>query len=285
MTVCLKTLTLIVATVLVGTLGTIAYDRLHQHPRFPYMGGPLSDPDFSAMAAKPGWRGLHLRVADGVELRGLLREPATPAGPWILFFNGDSANTLRIGQRLLDALCTERGWGGVVWTYRGFDSSGGTPNPAALEADAIKVYSDLLIEQKIQPNQVHLVGFSLGTSIAAAVAAQAHQMPPATLTLLAPMTVVYLGERTQVRLHRYETLKWLDGIASPTLVVHGTSDTTLKVEYGRAVAKSLGSRATLLEMPGLGHEELLVSPVVQAAIRAFIANHPAGSAQAAAPPL
>ncbi len=222
--------------------------------------------EFNHLAAKPGWRALHLPVAPGVELRGLLHEAATPGGPWILFFNGNSPNTLSTGQRLLDALCAERGWGGVVWAYRGFDSTGGTPDPAALDADALRVYSNLLSERGVEPHKVHLVGFSLGTAFAAGVAAQAHQAP-ATLTLLAPMTVLYMGDRAQLHLDRYETLKWLERITSPTLVVHGTSDATLNVEYGRAVAKTLGSEASLREMPGLGHQDLLVSPEVQAAVR------------------
>jgi pimeloyl-ACP methyl ester carboxylesterase len=238
-----------------------------------YMVRPLAAADYAAMAAKPGWREQRLTVTSGVELRGLRREPARPGGPWILFFSGNSPRMLRESQQILDGLCAEEGWGGVVWAYRGFDSSAGTPDPAALTADGVAAYMQLLTEEKIRPSAVNVVGFSLGTSIAAAVAAQAHQQPPATLTLLAPMTVLYMGERTQLRLDRYETSKWLEQIASPTLVVHGVQDTTLKVEYAQAVVAALGSRAKLLEMPDLGHSDLPMSPQVQAAVRAFISQH------------
>ncbi len=202
-----------------------------------------------------------------------MRQPATPDSPWVLFFNGNSAQMLREGQQVLDALCAQQGWGGAVWAYRGFDSSGGTPDPATLEDDGFKAYSALLAELKIQPDAVHLVGFSLGTSIAAAVAARASGNPPASLTLLAPMTRLYLGERTQLRLHRYETAKWLGRITSPTLVIHGAQDATLGVENGRAVAQALGPRAQLLELPGLGHYELPMSPAAQDATRTFISQH------------
>ena len=263
----------VAAIALACALGTVAYLRLHEQPRFPYLAHTLSDTDYAAMAAKPGWRPQRLTVAAGVELRGLRRDPATAGGPWILFFAGNDQRMLSQSQLILDGLCAERGWGGSVWAYRGFDSSGGTPDPAALTADGIAEYLALLTEERIQPSAVHLVGFSLGTSIAAAVAAQAHKEPPATLTLLAPMTVLYMGGRTQLRLHRYETSKWLARIASPTLVLHGTRDTVLNVENGRTVAQTLESRATFLELPELGHLDLPTSQAAQAAVRAFISQH------------
>jgi pimeloyl-ACP methyl ester carboxylesterase len=268
----------IAAVALTGALGTLGLWRSSKRPRFHYNAHSLSEADYCAIATKPGWHEHRFSAAPGVELRGLLREPAAPTGPWVLFFNGNSAQMLSEGQLVLDALCTELGWGGVVWAYRGFDSSAGTPDPASLADDGFRIYSQLVAERNIPPNCMHLVGFSLGTSIAAAVAARACQRPPASLTLLAPFTKLYLSERRHLLLHRYETSKWLDRIASPVLVVHGSRDTTLKVEDGRAVAEALASRATLLELPELGHCELPLSPAAQDAMRAFITKHTAPGA-------
>jgi uncharacterized protein len=276
MTLHMKILLGITAIAVVIALGTFGFMRSRMQPRFPYLGQPLPDADYRAMAARPGWRAHQIKVAPGIELRGLLREPATPAGPWVIFFNGNSEHMLAEGQRMLDALCAERGWGGVVWAYRSYDSSGGKPDPARLSDDGFVAYSALLKENHLAPDAVHLVGFSLGTSVATAVAARARQNPPASLTLLAPMTILYMGDRTDLLLHRYETLKWLDEIASPVLIVHGKLDATLKVEGGRTVAETLGSRAQLLELPQLGHYELPMSEGAQNAVRAFISEHQAG---------
>jgi pimeloyl-ACP methyl ester carboxylesterase len=262
-----------VALALAVAVGTLVLLRSRMLPRFPYMARPLSDVDYAAMAAQPGWHSKRLTVAPGIELRGLVREPTAPDKPWVMFFNGNSPQMLREGQRVLDGLCAQQGWGGMVWAYRGFDSSGGTPDPAALEDDGFKAYNALLAERKVNPAAIHLVGFSLGTGIAAAVAARARSEPPASLTLLAPMTWLYLGERTQLRLHRYETSKWLQQITSPVLVIHGQSDATLGVENGRAVAQLLGKRARLLEVPGLGHYELAMSAAAQEATREFVSQN------------
>lgn len=259
-----------IAAALAGALGIAGSLLVRRKSRFPYMAHPLSGADYSAMAGKPGWRAHSLAVAPGVALQGLVREPTTPAQPWILFFGGNSAQVLMESQQVLDALCAERGWGGCVWAYRGFDSSGGAPDPVALQDDALKAYLALLAEQQLQPASVHLVGYSLGTSIAASVAARAQREPPASLILLAPLTRVRVGARTQLRLHSYETGKWLRGIKSTVLVIHGIEDTVLGVEGARAVARGLGSRARLLELPGIGHSDLPFSTAAQEALRAFI---------------
>jgi len=264
----------IAALTLTGALAALGYVRYHERPRFPYMGQPLSEADYAALAARTHWHAQRLRVAPGLELRGLVREPLSGAGTWVMLFGGNTPHMLAEGQQVLDGICAEHGWGGVVWAYRGFDSSGGAPDPATLEADALKTYSKLLDELKIEAGAVHVVGFSLGSSLATAVAARAPTRP-ASLTLLAPMTVLYMGQPAQWRLHRYETIKWLPYISSPTLVVHGRSDTVLGIDDARSVASALGNRARLVELVGLGHDETPLSPAAQAITREFIEGHPA----------
>jgi uncharacterized protein len=267
--------TILAGTVLAlaGALGVLGLLRSRGQPRFPYMARRLSDADYAAMAARPGWRAHGLAVAPGVTLQGLVRDPDRRGNPWILFFGGNSAQSLLEGQQMLDALCAGQGWGGAVWAYRGFDSSQGRPNPAALVNDGLVAYRALLAECSLKPDAVHVIGFSLGTSVAAAVAAHARVQPPASLVLLAPLTRIHVGERAQLRLHAYETTRWLEGIASPVLVIHGVNDTALSVECGRAVAGALGSRAQLLELPDTGHQDLPLSAIAQQAMRAFIDRH------------
>ena len=113
MTMQSKVLVGIVALVLAGVVGTLGWLRARMQPRFPYAARPLSDADYATMAAKPGWSAHQLRVAPGVELRGLLRKPASPESPWVLFFVGNSPHMLQEGQQFLDALCGPQSWGAL----------------------------------------------------------------------------------------------------------------------------------------------------------------------------
>jgi uncharacterized protein len=260
----------IAAAAALGALGVL---RSRRQPRFSYMAHSLPDTDYAALAAKPGWRAHNLRICAGVTLRGLMRDPAVPASPWILYFGGNSGRLLMESQQVLDALCAEQGWGGAVWAYRGFDSSGGRPGPAALLDDGLAAYRALMAECNLTPASVHVIGFSLGTSIAAAVAARARPALPASLVLLAPLTRIHVGGRLRPWLHTYETIRWLAGIASPALVIHGVQDTALSPAGARTAAGALGSRAELLELPGIGHVDLPLSAVAQEAMRNFILRH------------
>jgi pimeloyl-ACP methyl ester carboxylesterase len=268
-----KLLTGIAVLAVFAAAGVFMVLRLRMQPRFPYMAGALPEAEYLAMAARPGWHGERLKVTGDVELPGLVREPSTPGAPVVLFFSGNSSHLLAEGQQMLEALCAPQGWGGVVWAYRGYDSSAGRPSPEVLADDGFKAYVDLVRRQGVHPGSVHVVGFSLGTSIASAVAARAAANPPASLTLLAPMTSLYLGGKARLRLHRYETLRWLPAIQSPTLVVHGRRDATLGVKNGREVARILGSRSTFIEVPDAGHYELPLSQAAQDAMRTFIREH------------
>jgi pimeloyl-ACP methyl ester carboxylesterase len=240
---------------------------------FAYWSSPLSQSDYDALASRPRWRARSLDVDPGVVLRGLERRPADAHAPWVLYFPGNSTEMLAGAQRFLDALIGDRDWGAAVWAYRGFDSSGGTPDPRVLAEDGWRAAVELTTAEHCGRDRVHLVGFSLGTSVAAAVATRAAGAPFASTTLLAPLTEIdvrpsgwWFGG------HRYETLPYLASMPAPVLVVHGGADVVLPVADGRTIASSLGSRARYVEVPGVGHVELLGEARAIDAVREFIAQ-------------
>lgn len=241
--------------------------------RFPYMGKELALPEYQALGARPGWQTRVLDLGSGVSLRGLVRPAGRPGAPFILFFNGNSGQLLREGQELLTRLCSDPTWGAAVWAYRGFDGSTGHPNPSLLEDDAVVIYKKLLEQEKLEPRSVHVVAFSLGTSIATALVAKARDVAPASLSLLAPLTEIDLGERFQLRKDRYETLKYLSQVGAPTLVIHGENDQTLPASGGKLIAERLGARARFVEIPKDGHFELLDSEPVAELVRKFVREH------------
>jgi pimeloyl-ACP methyl ester carboxylesterase len=261
----------IAATVLAAaTYGAVSIFRGGVRARrFGYNIVPLSETEYVALATH-GWRAVGLDVGDGLRVRGLELDRSDRAQPWILFYTGNEAHPLREGQRFIDEVRGDQAWGGDVWAYRGFDGSAGTPSAESLGADAWQQYQALLSRAA---GSLHLVGFSLGTSIAAYVAARAKAAgsPPASVILLAPFTEIDMQLGNGWTRHRYETLKYLDGIGSPVLVVHGSQDDVLPIEGGRLVAARLGAR--FIEQAGLKHLDLALSPAVIHDVRSFIVQH------------
>jgi predicted alpha/beta hydrolase family esterase len=261
--------------------------RLQRVPRFPYLAAPLSESEYMVLATRPGWHAELLAVGGGaaahetvggrLDLRGLAAAPTDPDAPWVLFFDGNSRTILADGQRFLDALrkagLADAGAG--VWAYRGFDGNAGIPSALALAEDGWDAYSRLIARRALPPRQVHVVGFSIGTSVAVAVAARARGATElASLSLIAPMTELdMLHEGHPGTADRYENLTRLDGVSAPVLVVHSRDDKTLPAAGARLIADRLGDRAHYVEVNGVDHNQMLGSPAVADAVREFIVRH------------
>jgi hypothetical protein len=266
-----RTLALSLAALAASAIGASVFRNDFGVRRFGYNIHPLPESEFAALAS--GDYTTRTLKVDDVVLRGLERIPHSPDAQFVLFFTGNEAHPLETGKKFLEALRAENDWGGQVWAYRGFDGSGGAPSPDALYADAWLEYSNLLAERHLDRRRVHVVGFSLGTTLAASVAARAAENAPASLTLLSPASRLDMLPDSWFIRHRYETLKYLDAIQAPVLVIHGTRDNVLPVDQGRTVAQKLASRATYVERPELSHLDLPDSPAVLSIVRSFIEKH------------
>lgn len=276
-----KVLLSVGAVLVVGAGAAVIRVRGRGLTSFPYGRPPLDAAAYAALAAKPGWRAVEVPAADsGLSMRGLLRPPREAGRPWVLFFQGNSHRLLAEGQEFLDALAGKEDVGLAVVSWRGFDGSPGDPDRDTLLADA-RAQVRWLRGNGADGAPLHLVGFSLGTMPAVVAALDTQNGPEATrprsLTLLAPFTALQMCE--EGRLRRWLTAEdWdlaplLPAIRLPVLVVHGSADTTLPIEMGRAVARAIPG-AHFVEVPGQGHVPLMQDKQALAAIRARLLEQP-----------
>ena len=267
----------VVAALALGVFGRLfAPKRL----RFPYLTGELSPARYEALASRPGWRASKITVAPGIRLNGLVRRPTSPDAPWVLFYQGNDAELLAVGQAFLSRVGEDRDWGLAVYAYRGYDSSDGTPKLQDLAADAPEILAQLCATEKVSRDHVHLVGFSIGGHFAVrALAVAALTSPkPASLSLLASVDDIVMYRRSPWEMldpgDDLQTRPLLDAIPAPVLVIQGTADEALAGPgQGRNIAAKLGTRARYLELPGLGHKALLDHDESIAPVRDFIAGH------------
>lgn len=248
--------------------------------RFPYLAKPMSDSRYAELSAKPGWSASQVLVAPGIRLRGLLRKPSDVGAPWVLFYPGNDASQLLMGQRFLSRLAGDQDWGLGVYAYRGYDSSDGKPALSSLASDAPVILQQLCVAQGIPASRVNVVGFSIGGYFAvhAVRAAALARSPAAGLALLASVDDIVMVLPTPWQKlspgDDYQTRPLLQGVPAPVLILQGTADAALAgSDQGRAIAAALGARATYVERPGVGHEALLEDEVALAKVRDFVAAH------------
>ncbi len=248
--------------------------------RFTYLTGTLPAGEYRGLSSQPGWSASRITVAPGVGLNGLVRRPQAQDAPWVLFYQGNDANLLRVGQAFLKRIGADRDWGLAVYAYRGYDSSDGTPHYADLAADAPQILEQLCESEHIDRSRVHLVGFSIGGHFAvrAMDVAVTLRPRPASLTLLAAVNDIVMVRRSLFQRFDpgddFQTEPYLGAIPEPVLVVQGTADEALAGPgQGRAISARLGARARYLELSGAGHVALMSDPAAIAATREFIAAH------------
>lgn len=126
-----------------------------------------------AVAAPGPWphgaERLSLKTADGHQLSGIHVPADHPAKrrTLILGFGGNAWNAQDVAEYLHELFPAEEV---VAFHYRGYRPSEGSPSAEALIADAPLVY-DLAVE-RVKPRQVVAVGFSIGSGVAATLAAK-----------------------------------------------------------------------------------------------------------------
>jgi uncharacterized protein len=117
----------------------------------------------------PGAEELSVRTPDGTRLAGTHIPPDEPpkSRTLILGFGGNAWNGQDVAEYLHELFPDADV---VVFHYRGYKPSTGAPSAEALISDAPLVY-DLAVD-KVRPQRTIAVGFSIGSGIAARLAAK-----------------------------------------------------------------------------------------------------------------
>ena len=117
----------------------------------------------------PGGERLTLTTPDGFRLAGIHIPADEPAKQptLILVFGGNAWNAEDAASYLHELFPDDEV---IAFHYRGYAPSTGSPSAAALIADAPLVY-DVAVD-RVKPKRVIAVGFSIGSGIAAELAAQ-----------------------------------------------------------------------------------------------------------------
>lgn len=202
----------------------------------------------------------------GPELGQLLRLPSTvavwsappPGAAVVVHFHGN-------GEQLADLGSVIRGLRGIglgvlALEYPGYGLAAGSPSEAALVSagrDALAYARDRL---GVSAERIVLQGQSLGSGVAAQLAAQGHG---AALVLISPFTSMpdmagrlfpALPVGRLVR-DRFDTRSIARGVRVPVLIVHGDRDEVVPFSMGEELARTFPD-ARFARVAGAHHNDL-----------------------------
>ena len=205
------------------------------------------------------YRDLQFETTDGVRLHGWWVPARTEAVGHLLLCHGNAGN---IGDRVLHAeLLSAAGFDVLLFDYRGYGRSTGSPSEEGTYRDARAALTSMLEQPGVAPSRVLYLGESLGGAIALRLALE---HPPAGLVLLSAFTSI----REMSRLHypfvpaplvpdAYPSVNGIRRLEAPLLVLHGERDQIVPVAHGRALFEAAPEPKRIHVFPGLGHNDLV----------------------------
>jgi len=228
----------------------------------------------------PGLRLQEVRVpVEGGSLDAWWMPHDAPRGT-VLYFGGQGF--LMVHSRDLLASLSELGLSVLLYDYRGYGRSDGTPSTEALREDALVVYDFLADSLGVDPAALVLHGHSMGTFLATATA---EGRPAAALVMESPVTSVRGLARALVPallrplvrfditepLRSQSNMERLPALTLPTLVLVGEDDSITPERLAREVyAASAGLPKRLAVVPERGHNDLVPSGATTPAYEAFL---------------
>jgi pimeloyl-ACP methyl ester carboxylesterase len=201
--------------------------------------------------------------------------PAKPGRPVVLFFHGNGDFLAGLVARFKGI--TADGTGLVALSFRGYAGSTGSPSEQGLLQDAAAAYA--FTSQRYSAERLVAWGFSLGTGVAVAIAAE---HPVSKLILEAPYssTVDVAGAMFRIvpvsllMRDQFHSDQRIARVTAPLLIMHGTNDQAIPIAFGERLFALANQPKQFVRFPGGGHENLDDFGAMQTA-RQFI-NAPGG---------
>ena len=197
-----------------------------------------------------------MKTSDGLNLNAWFVPANSPAGT-VLFCHGNGGNisySLDVAETL-----NRLNLNVLLFDYRGYGKSEGSPTEEGTYADAETAYRWLVKDKNIPESSIIVMGRSLGAAIAANLAKNRN---PRLLILESgfsstPDVAAKQYPIFPVRLlcrYKYKTAEYVKDIKCPLLVVHSTEDEIIPYSNGIKIFSSAKEPKEFLEIRGSHNE-------------------------------
>jgi uncharacterized protein len=216
---------------------------------------------------------LEIAAASGERLRGVHIAPARRGGERLLIlgFGGNAWNAEAMAALLHDFYPQADV---VAFHYRGYPPSEGRPGAAALEEDALHVHD--FATARFRPARTVAIGFSIGSGVAAALAARRRLdgailvTPFDSLGAAAAGHYPWLPVRLLLR-HDFRAAEALGGKSVPVAIVAAADDTIMPAARTDALRRALANLVFDRTIAGAGHNDIYHRDAFRAAMTEALA--------------
>ncbi len=217
------------------------------------------------------------KVIDGFEEKILITEDDIRILSWfkapkksekiILYFHGNAGNMTERKDRF-EAFANS-GFGILAISYRGYAGSEGRPTESGLIMDA-EAALNFLLDLGYSPKDIILYGESLGSGVAVQMATKFNvaaiilESPYSSIASVAQRTYWFVPVAWLLK-DGFNSAKFAPKILTPTLIIHGTSDSVVPFKEGQKLFNLIKAPKKFVEVQGADHlgfsSEFLVGEV------------------------
>jgi len=201
-----------------------------------------------------------IAVDGGTEIAGIVFPAEEPrdTGYWVLLLHGNAASAFSADQLRHGEVLQSAGFSVLNIDYRGFGLSPGVPSEASMYADAEAAF-DTLVQRGVAPERIILLGHSLGSGPAVALATR-HRA--AALVLFGAFTSIpdAAAERypwlpvRYVASVRFDSRARLPAVHIPVVVTHSRADTTIPYTHALKLYAAAAEPKRLLIFDSPSHD-------------------------------
>jgi len=203
---------------------------------------------------------VYLRPAGTDSIHGWFFPPSSANRPVFLIFHGNAGNISHLLEWMTPFI--KRGDGALLFDYRGYGLSSGSPSEKAFAEDALAVWDYLAGEKKIEHFRIIPFGISIGAWPAAYLAAR---KPVGALVLegaftrgsdIARSIFGFLPVHLLMKNH-WEVSAELLKVRVPVMILHGRIDSVVPFALGEKLARTVGPPQIIWwPVEGGGHLDL-----------------------------
>lgn len=203
---------------------------------------------------------INIKTSDQKVLHGLLFKSENSKG--LIFYLHGNAGSLKSWGKVAH-IYTDLNYDVFILDYRGYGKSEGSiDSQEQIFSDVQMAYDEML--KTYQEDKIIVLGYSIGTGIAAALASSNH---PKLLILQAPyysltdlMKQTYAMVPTFILKYKFETDEFIENCKMPVVIFHGNEDKVIYYGSSLKLQEHFKDQDTLITLVGLGHNGMTDNP-------------------------
>ncbi len=167
----------------------------------------------------------------------------------------------------------------ITFNYAGYGASEGLPSEKILYEHALKLYDSSLIKYNLKPENIIIVGRSLGSSVATYLAAHREA---AGLILITPFDSMKKLSQNKFKIfpiniilkHSFSTIEYIEQVKAKILLLSAMNDEIIPIGNLQNLKNVIASKATIIGYNDVSHNTIQVHNNYYSDINEFISMLP-----------